>query len=271
MRDRSRMTIGNLWGVLYPMLVYNLIQGAVALVVSGVMTARVMRDGWAGSEDIYMKSTVWIVLIGAMLSIPLFGWIYHRDVQRRQWVRQWSSEGLGITEGQLFWVAVAGASVAILGNNVIGMLPLGEFAESYEETSEAIFSGGIWIQMLTVGFCGPVAEELIMRGLVYERLREMMRPAWAIFWSALLFGIFHGNLVQGIYAFFVGLFFAWLMEYFQTIYAPMMAHVSANLAVVILEDSGALEGLYGSFGSFLLVTAASVVVFVCAFRILKNE
>lgn len=262
MRDRSRVTIGNLWRVVYPMLVYNLIQGAVAVAVFWTRTE---------AERLYSENLILVVLLGAVISIPLFGWLYHRDVMRRQWMRQWPSEGLGITEGQLFWVAVAGASVAILGNNVVGMLPLGEFAESYQESSEGLYSGSIWIRMLAVGLFGPIAEELIMRGLVYERLREMMRAGWAIFWSALLFGIFHGNVVQGIYAFLVGLFFAWLMEYFQTIYAPVMAHVSANLAVVILEDSGVLEKLYGSLESFFLVTAASAVVFWCAFRVLKNN
>lgn len=271
MRDRSRITIGNLWRAVYPMLVYHLIQGGVAMIFSSLLFMKSMRNGWADIPGEYMESTIWIVLIGAVLAIPLFGWLYYRDTLRRQWMRQWSpSEGLGITEGQFFWVALAGISAAILGNNVAGMLPLGEFAESYQESSAALYAGSIWIRMLTVGLCGPIAEELIMRGLLYERFREMMRPSAAIFWSALLFGIFHGNVVQGIYAFFMGLLFAWLMECFQTIYAPIMAHVSANLAVVILEDSGILETLYGSPGNFLMVTAASAVIFVCAFRVLKN-
>lgn len=268
MNDRSRINAKNLWLAVYPMILYDVIQGAAALLLYGIlffMEEAGIYDSW-----VYDESMILTVLAGTLVSIPLFGWIYRRDVERRR-MNQWSAEEPGLTEGQFLWVAAASISAAILGNNVVGLLPLGDLADSYQETSEALYAGSIWLRMLTVGLCAPIAEELIMRGILYGRFREMMRPSRAIFFSALLFGIFHGNIVQGIYAFLMGLFFAWLMERFQTILAPAAAHICANLAVVILEDSGAPDVMYGTFGSFLLVTAASAVIFVCAFRMLKSN
>ena len=73
-----------------------------------------------------------------------------------------------------------------------------------------------------------------MRGLVYGRLRDMMRPLPAILWSALFFGLFHGNLVQGVYATACGIYLGWIMERFRTIKATAVAHIAANAFITIL-------------------------------------
>ena len=78
----------------------------------------------------------------------------------------------------------------------------------------------------------------------------MMRPPAAILISALVFGIFHGNVIQGIYAFLIGIFFAWLMERTQRILVPIVGHMSANLLVVLLHDSGLQEKMYGTYWGF---------------------
>ena len=61
-----------------------------------------------------------------------------------------------------------------------------------------------------------------------------MKPWTAILWSAIFFGIFHGNLVQGVYAAFCGLYLGWVMERFATLKAPIMAHMAANIAIIVL-------------------------------------
>ena len=48
--------------------------------------------------------------------------------------------------------------------------------------------------------------------------------------SALVFGLYHGTLTQGIYGFFMGLALVWAMERTQTVTAPVVVHMAANLA-----------------------------------------
>ena len=125
--------------------------------------------------------------------------------------------------------------------------------------------------MAAVGFFGPAVEELIMRGLLYQRLRAMMRPAAAMIWSALVFGVFHGNLVQGVYAFLIGLFFAWLMERTQRILVPMLGHMAANLFIVLLEDSHLLDLFYQSELNYLGMMAVSGIVFLWAVAMIREQ
>ena len=53
---------------------------------------------------------------------------------------------------------------------------------------------------------GPIMEEITFRKLLLDRMRTIDKPA-AVFFSALAFGLFHGNVVQFFYAFGVGLLF----------------------------------------------------------------
>ena len=53
---------------------------------------------------------------------------------------------------------------------------------------------------------GPLMEEITFRKLLLDRMRTIDKPA-AVFFSALAFGLFHGNVVQFFYAFGVGLLF----------------------------------------------------------------
>jgi membrane protease YdiL (CAAX protease family) len=60
---------------------------------------------------------------------------------------------------------------------------------------------------------GPIAEEIIFRGLVMRGL-ERYGKQLAIVVSAIIFGAYHGNLVQGIFAYFVGVILGYVaMEY----------------------------------------------------------
>ena len=56
----------------------------------------------------------------------------------------------------------------------------------------------------------------------------------AAFMTAAFFGVFHWDLVQGIYSFFMGLILAYLMEKTNTVKAPVVFHFAANLAALVL-------------------------------------
>lgn len=92
---------------------------------------------------------------------------------------------------------------------------------------------------LYVCILGPVAEELLFRGVVLRTLATFGKKL-AIFVSALLFGLFHGNLLQTPYAFVLGLVLGYAALEYRLIWA-MMLHVGSNLIFayglpLLLED-----------------------------------
>lgn len=157
----------------------------------------------------------------------------------------------------------------MVGNNLIDISPLPELSGSYEETSAMLMSGSLILQLLCVGILAPIVEEILMRGIIFGRLRDMMRPAWAIFWGGLLFGIFHGNIVQGVYASFFGWFLCWLMERFGTIKATCLSHMVSNMAVTLIVGTSLYDQIFENDIVFWVVTIAAAVFFVMAIFLLS--
>lgn len=102
------------------------------------------------------------------------------------------AQGLGYVFsilGNLINMAVASAT----GRDVFHMNPVNSMLLELD-----------WMMILYIAVLGPVIEEYIFRGFLLNRLRPFGEKA-AILFSALAFGLFHGNLTQALYAAAIGL------------------------------------------------------------------
>lgn len=131
--------------------------------------------------------------------------------------------------GYLLFPVTAGSGMCLLLNALIRMIP---FPESAFSSTLVIYQPPIMIQVLGTGLIIPAAEEMIFRGTAFFSLRDVLPARAAILISALYFGIFHGNLVQGIYAFILGIFLAWLAEKSGGLMQPWAFHAGANLTSI---------------------------------------
>lgn len=143
---------------------------------------------------------------------------------------------------------------------------------AFNETSEIIYSGGIVLQILATCVGAPFAEELLFRGLIHKNLRKVMNMIPAMLISSLLFGIIHGNIIQGIYAFLIGLICAFVYEKFKTIWAPIILHAAANSFAVITtflttESEGAGVGL----GEYVLYTVIMISIAVGLMLLIEKK
>lgn len=94
---------------------------------------------------------------------------------------------------------------------------------------------GILLQALLYGFIMPFAEETVFRGIFYPRLQRYYGTGAAILASALFFGIYHGALLQGVYAFIMGLLFAAAYEASGRFTVPCALHGACNLVILLLQ------------------------------------
>ena len=94
----------------------------------------------------------------------------------------------------------------------------------------------------------PLAEEAAFRGLLLRRLCPYGEK-FAMFASALCFGLFHGNLNQMFYAFALGLIFAYVVLRTGCLWQAMLLHALVNLAGIELP---ALADWPGRWSGYLL-------------------
>lgn len=157
-------------------------------------------------------------------------------------------------------------AAAIGLNNIIFLVDLSKYSEAYRKAAEILYSPPFAEQILYTGILMPIIEELIFRGVVFKLTRRFLNFVWSMIISAFLFGIYHGNLVQFVYAGLIGLLLAWLYEKFDSIKAPVMAHMLMNIVVCALTKTGGFAWMFTQTVRALVVTAlcvaAGCIVFV---------
>ncbi len=107
-----------------------------------------------------------------------------------------------------------------------------------------INSTDIWLNLLLISIIGPIFEEIIFRKLLIDRTIKYGAKV-SILLSAMLFGLFHGNLNQFFYAFLLGGFFAYIYIKTGKIKYTMILHIIVNLmgSVVSLFVMSSVENL----------------------------
>ncbi len=141
---------------------------------------------------------------------------------------------------------LAGAAGGYLWSTLIYLSGIAKLFPYYTDTASKAFEGQPLILVLvTTVIAAPVMEELIFRFMIYRRAKQYVSRIPAFLISAVLFGIYHANLVQFVYALGFSVLLTWLYEKSGNLLTPILAHGGANLLAVILAYF--LPGLY--FGS----------------------
>lgn len=145
----------------------------------------------------------------------------------------------------------------------------------YEELAKSFDLNTITplVMFFIVGLLGPLAEEMLFRGMIYAKLRRAFSVWPAAVISAVLFGLFHANWVQGVYAALFGIVLAYIYEKTQTVWGSCLLHVAFN------SISYLVEGLMGLLPSdsfivgimMLLFEVASAVFVILLVRRFRHE
>lgn len=229
--------------LILPLTLYSLVTGLIA-------------------QFLPLQALVCVTLAAAVV-FPAFYWFpYRRDQAMRGIDRPIPLHFRGCAPV----IILLGIGICISVNNIISLTPLPELSPGFEAVSENLYSPSFLIQVLGPGLVIPAAEEMIFRGLMYAPLKDRM-PFWpAAVISSLLFGLYHGNLLQGVYAFLLGLIMAWLYERFQTLAAPWIFHAAANLTSILIVNTGfVVLSVQNEAAVFYGALAAAVVLSVFSF------
>ncbi len=106
-------------------------------------------------------------------------------------------------------------------------------------------------------FLGPIAEELAFRGVSLSILEKQYGFVIANILQALFFGFAHLNLVQGIYAFGVGLLVGYIAHLTGSIIPSILFHIAFNTAGLVIP--GLLSGNSFRITSIILIASMFII------------
>ncbi|NLP16218.1 MAG: CPBP family intramembrane metalloprotease [Clostridiales bacterium] len=98
----------------------------------------------------------------------------------------------------------------------------------YDEVISSIFDADIIIVAVYVIILAPILEELMLRGILFGKLRQGLPFITANLIQAVVFGLYHWNVIQGIYAFAMGLLLGYVYERTGTLLAAIFVHMIIN-------------------------------------------
>ncbi|WP_040197247.1 CPBP family intramembrane glutamic endopeptidase [Candidatus Soleaferrea massiliensis] len=103
-------------------------------------------------------------------------------------------------------------------------------AVGHEPTNplDSLQNSNVLIIFLFAVVIAPILEEFVFRGVLIRKLRPYGEK-FCIFASGFIFGLFHGNLSQMLYAFVLGMIFAFVTLRTGTILYAILLHMSVNL------------------------------------------
>lgn len=132
-----------------------------------------------------------------------------------------------------------------------------EFYERLMENAGLTSSPSVLVILYAVLF-GPIEEELVYRGVALASAQKAL-PFWAAnIFQALLFAVFHMNPIQGIYAFFIGLFLGYVFYRTGSIWISSLLHMLFNGFGTV---SGMIE-IYSPLLMLLLILAGIVGLYL---------
>lgn len=267
--DIAMKRVGSFFFTFVPMLLALGLQFAamfLAMGVSGLLESLwYAPSGKISFSDIYTDLMVlWtnnrfntgIMIIYSVSCIAIFGlWYYSR--YEGNFLPKLSAvfHPLSIF-GIILLTPAAQFLTSYLINFVAFLFP--SWLEAYEKLIE---SAGL-DEKISIGmFCysvllAPFSEELIFRGVTLRQAKKAL-PFWAAnLLQAILFGIFHLNMIQGIYAFCLALLLGYICEKSGSIYNSILLHLLFNLYGTVLS------GLF-SFGdsAFALIACFFFSIF----------
>lgn len=231
-----------------PLLFYVLIHDGVLLCmerwkmieipadIAAAAVSSLVFGTWYGTLK---RNSAWVSLETGSRSTKV--WSDNKKFLSEKLRVSWERWGTGKRFGAYLLLVPAAAITSVVLNQLLRMSGISYVG--YNEVKGQVYQLALIWQIAGSGILIPLAEELVFRGLGFRNLRRELDWLPAAVFTSVLFALYHGNWIQGIYAFLMGLLLALVYEAYGNLTAPWLFHASANLTAILLTSISAFGGI----------------------------
>ena len=124
-----------------------------------------------------------------------------------------------------------------------------------------------FIDLLIIIVLGPIYEEILYRRIIFEYLKNNYNIVISIVFQALVFGVAHGEIVQGIYTFILGISLALVYMYSKSLLGSIILHIVFNLMGNIIPDLASI----GPIVEILLIISAIICLILSIYNMTVKD
>lgn len=124
--------------------------------------------------------------------------------------------------------------------------------------------------LMIVCILAPVLEELFFRGLILGLLKKFAPFIIANVTQALAFGIYHGKLIQGIYAFLLGMLIGYIAYVTGSFVYTIVLHMGINSTGMLMQYVFP-EGANAWIEAFAAIVAVLIIISIVRGLKLDND
>jgi len=240
---------------IYYFLCLFLTYGAAYAIGTGQYGAKTSQFFLEHSTGLALSIRIGVILLALIPLVPLF-------LKENPIVLQDSTTGGKDKPLYFVYSIVLAISLSLFLNVIFVKTGISSMSSSYTTTSTKQFSLSLGAGLMLYGLLTPVAEEIVYRGLVYNRLRRYFDMPIPLIIAPLLFGIAHGNMVQLIYGFMMGFVICFIYERYGSFVYPVLFHIAANSAVYTVIKYEPLKNIFFTIPATIITGIISLVVFI---------
>lgn len=194
----------------------------------------------------YINSkTLIIILITIIIFFPIFFYIYKKYRQKNTF-----------NVKNIFIPMLLGISISLIYNITLYIFNnIIYFTNIFEPSKLPIL-----VQLISSGICGPVIEELIFRGVVYNKLKMFNKKRISAVLTSIIFAVIHLNLINVIYTFFISFILIYLYENYKSLKAPIIMHICLNCTIILMLPL--IIKNYLIFNLYLLIVSIIFIIII---------
>ena len=269
-----------IWDIFKPFVIYYVLYSAVFILI--ISLCRTVAQVLGNEYQVYLTEHAETVtglvsglsmVIGVLPLIPMLrrelaehklsvGGMAHDGSPEAKNGQDTKSGKSGIMIIQAALTVLLAVSSSLGLNVVLALTGIVESSANYQDVAAQQYSVAFGAGMLLFGLISPITEEIVFRGLVFNCMRRYFPHAAAVAASGVLFGIYHGNLVQGLYGGCMGILMAYLYERMHSFFIPCLFHATANLVVYMAARNMALQRRFFTPSGCAALLAVSVVCII---------
>lgn len=209
------------------LFVYDILSELVSALIGLAFAIFSVSDNFINTSSSFMDAS-----IAFILSIVFY--IFYRAV----FTKKEPEVAISKPKGAIYSVIIglgAGGISSIWLNAIYYLAEYSDFLAKQVKGFDTLYddmekSAYIWL-FLAIVVVGPIIEEILYRGIIFSSFENVTNISWLpVIVTGVMFGIWHGSFIQGVYTAIVGIILTYYMKKCRSLVLVSLAHGVNNLS-----------------------------------------